>query len=253
MTAPTLQLKMWMGDGHAVDLDHPVGLTRHRVARTLAHINRFGGNIPEESPWQFYSVAKHAVLVSHLVEAFGGTPEQQLLGLSHDDHESLIGDITTPVKRWLGADLAAKDAKIFKACIAMMVEQTQADVRLDADSVHRVEQADRMALILEGALLTMDISRFEEAAQAIRGLRPPSLRTLQSWGLFHEKEGDAPFKAVMQSDMDGYLLRGRHLCETLGLESACYQSSTAPRSFACRNASQNAPAQPATDALFEPS
>ncbi len=217
-----------MGDGHPIDLDQPVGLTRSRVSKTLSKINRFGGHIPDEALWPFYSVAKHAVLVSHIVRKLGGTVEQQLMGLSHDDHEAIISDVITPVKRWLGSAMSEKDERLFRQCMGMMREQTGAPIQLDEPSLKIVEQADRMALIVEGSLLGLDVRHFQEALRTVRGLPAPSLAELNAWGLFKD-ESTMPFRQVIQSDAQGYLSRGRDLCLAMGLSGECFDVQDAQR------------------------
>ncbi len=58
------------------------------VAESLAKICRFNGHSTA-----FYSVAQHCCLVADMLP-----PQYRLYGLLHDAHESVLGDITSPVK-----------------------------------------------------------------------------------------------------------------------------------------------------------
>ena len=70
------------------------------IAHALSLINRYAGAtlLP-------MSVAQHSCLVSKALEGFG--PRLALLGLMHDAHEYLTGDITSPMKRAI-AHIAGK-------------------------------------------------------------------------------------------------------------------------------------------------
>jgi len=61
------------------------------IARHLGNLCRYAGGTP-----QHYSVARHSLLVMHLLPA--QNPGLRLLGLLHDVHECWIGDLLRPAK-----------------------------------------------------------------------------------------------------------------------------------------------------------
>ena len=58
------------------------------IAKSLSNICRFNGRVNE-----FYSVAAHSILASEFA-----LEEFKLEALLHDAHESILGDISTPIK-----------------------------------------------------------------------------------------------------------------------------------------------------------
>ena len=82
----------------------PIELPRiHEIGHSLSQLNRWVG-------WTNYplSVAQHSVFVSFLVRR-----EIALHGLLHDAHECLIGDVNSPVKRWLDSSRLVRLAMNF--------------------------------------------------------------------------------------------------------------------------------------------
>jgi len=77
----------------------------NELAHSLSQINRWTG-------WAAYpiSVAQHSVMVSFLVR-----PELAMHGLLHDAHECLVGDVNTPVKRWIKSERLADLSECFDA------------------------------------------------------------------------------------------------------------------------------------------
>jgi uncharacterized protein len=71
--------------------------TIHEIANSLAQINRFNGHASRP-----YSVAEHSLLVADLAQQEGVPPIVQLAALMHDAHESITGDISSPVKWTVG-------------------------------------------------------------------------------------------------------------------------------------------------------
>jgi len=67
------------------------------VAHALSNINRFTGHTAYA-----YSVAQHCVSVSRYLELTGHPVIVQYAGLLHDAHEAYFGDISSPLKAFLG-------------------------------------------------------------------------------------------------------------------------------------------------------
>lgn len=65
------------------------------IAHALSNNCRFTGHVLE-----FYSVAQHSVIVSNLVEAKTGEPEEAMWGLLHDATEAYLSDMARPLKHY---------------------------------------------------------------------------------------------------------------------------------------------------------
>lgn len=76
--------------GHYLNFLNPdfMHININDIAHALANLCRFTGHTRE-----FYSVAQHSVIVSHLV-----APEHALRALLHDASEAYIGDLSSPLK-----------------------------------------------------------------------------------------------------------------------------------------------------------
>jgi len=67
------------------------------IGHSLAHINRFTGHAKRA-----YSVAEHSLLVADMARHDGMGIMVELCALMHDAHESITGDVATPIKQVLG-------------------------------------------------------------------------------------------------------------------------------------------------------
>lgn len=66
------------------------------IAHALSNLCRFGGHCHT-----FYSVAEHAIGTAALLRREGYSAHVQFAGLHHDDQESYICDLPTPLKKML--------------------------------------------------------------------------------------------------------------------------------------------------------
>jgi hypothetical protein len=64
------------------------------IAHHLSLACRYNGAVPYH-----YSVAQHALLVADILMLHGAPPIVECAGLHHDDSETWLGDVTTPIKR----------------------------------------------------------------------------------------------------------------------------------------------------------
>jgi uncharacterized protein len=141
-TAPKRSPWVQTRDGNPIDLLKPdlKKLKIEEVAHSLARINRFSGHTRCQTG---YSVAQHSVLVArHL-------PEQYCFaGLTHDMHEAIIGDVTSPVK-W--ALQALGDGGAFNQLdeIVSTAMHKRFGVRMNAATKRAVREADLKALMTE--------------------------------------------------------------------------------------------------------
>lgn len=106
------------------------------IAHALSHINRFTGHA--KFP---YSVAQHSLAVSHYLAAEGEAPRIQLAGLLHDAHEAYFGDVTSPLKAFLG--VKAPEDRI-QAVVAQALGLNVAEMHDP-----RVKLADLVSLAVE--------------------------------------------------------------------------------------------------------
>lgn len=100
------------------------------IAHALSNICRFTGQCRG-----FYSVAQHAVLVSHLAPR-----EHAFHALHHDDVEAVLGDVSSPLKRLIPE---------YKAIERRVEAVLLAQFGLPAEMPPEVKRADLVALRTE--------------------------------------------------------------------------------------------------------
>jgi len=109
------------------------------IAHALSNVCRYSGHVKE-----FYSVAQHSVMVSHIVE-----PEHALLGLMHDATEAFLSDIPSPLKRIL-PDYCLIE-KYIETCI-------MTKFNLPTNHPPEIKKADILALVTEKKSLLVPCS-----------------------------------------------------------------------------------------------
>lgn len=83
--------------GYITGLSVPFVPNLGEIAHSLAHINRFTGHARRA-----YSVAEHSLLVADMVKRAGLDTRAEICALMHDAHESITGDVASPIKQVLG-------------------------------------------------------------------------------------------------------------------------------------------------------
>lgn len=112
------------------------------VAHALDGILRWTG-----ATSQYWSVARHSVLVSLIAEKVTDDPFHGAAGLIHDLHEFIVGDIATPIARAIGYK-AVEDlkTKVQAASEAKLGISQRVTSRVLSDVT---KHADRAALFIE--------------------------------------------------------------------------------------------------------
>lgn len=108
------------------------------VIFALAHVNRFGGHVGH------YSVAQHSCVVADQLR-----PEWRAYGLLHDAHEAYIGDIPTPLKKFLGGNQTVGIGGLAKAIDRAVLEAADLCYPVPQEIAEAVHIADMRTLITE--------------------------------------------------------------------------------------------------------
>jgi hypothetical protein len=130
-----------LADGTPFDYDSPNldTLTKDVLVGSLSKICRFTGHTSS-----FYSVAQHSILVSHIVH-----PSLALPALLHDCGEAFIGDINSPLKRWIAEHTRDDSLKMLEHQIQLLVFQRFCVAWPDNFGWDKIKTADLLAYQLE--------------------------------------------------------------------------------------------------------
>lgn len=140
VTASDLWIQTASGRHFPLDHPDPAALDITDIAHALSLLCRFNGHCRH-----FYSVAEHAVHVSHEI-----APAQALLGLLHDAAEAYLGDVPGPLKQLL-PEFAAREEYLLHMILS----------RFDVTNIDHTElrRADLQLLVDEKAVLMGEMSR----------------------------------------------------------------------------------------------
>lgn len=197
------------------------------LAHALSLVCRFNGHCAHH-----YSVAQHSLLVAHIIEKEGGTPEEQLAGLLHDGTEAYINDLTRPLKlllieaarqresAWLGlVEQYAHESgirnvvSIRAAAMRILTTAERQGVSLLLDTYHEIEQRIWLA-IAERFDLAPELPECVKHADMIvlatekRDLlpdHPAAWECLQGYAPLPERIGKYQHEAVRQQFHDRLL------------------------------------------------
>ncbi|AUR81612.1 HD domain protein [Vibrio phage 1.009.O._10N.261.51.C9] len=140
-----------LSNGNHHDFMQPgFDLSPATIARALSHINRFTGHVGA------YSVAQHSVMVARLL------PEElKLSGLLHDAHESIVGDMSSPLKQLVPEFKRIEE--YYLDCI---------DSRFNVQTRHElVREADLRMLVTEAKAFSLPLDHFPDLAPACTELK----------------------------------------------------------------------------------
>lgn len=156
-------------------IGQPPTYTIDTIAHQLAQINRFAGATRRP-----YSVAEHSLLCADLADEAGMRPIVQLCCLMHDAHETVVGDVSTPIKRLLGAawtGLAAPHAAALRQHFGLRATYIVHRHEIHAIDMQALATERRDLLLWEGGASTP----WPQLDTPGRQVAPASLDLLSRW------------------------------------------------------------------------
>lgn len=129
------------------------------VAHSLSLKCRYTGHVPE-----MYSVARHSLLVTHILGHQGHSWEVQMAGLLHDATEAYLPDVSSPTKRSIYIDRGhgVQSFSLVESGLIPIIHRSLGvgTIPLPHNSEYcLVHVADKMALAYEMTCLFRDITK----------------------------------------------------------------------------------------------
>lgn len=158
-----------------------------------------------------WDVAIHSVLVARVIETVIGDKEAAAAGLMHDCHEAVIGDIPTPVARYLDYE----KVKLLKDTIhSEMLCRLGLPQWMMPHSLweYAIEMADRAALLVEKQLFMAPEPRDWGVPH------PPHIWMLQTYAEIKRLSHGGPAEAYRSKEL--FVEEYRRLCLPVAVEYA---------------------------------
>lgn len=126
------------------DRSLPLGIRLADIGDSLAKINRFTGH-------SLYplSVARHCLYVSRYLQDKGYDPLTQLYGLVHDAPETVVNDLSHPLKMALGEEGIRKYRELEDAAQEAIFKFLSVPYPMPKNVAAAVKHADRAAVMAE--------------------------------------------------------------------------------------------------------
>ena len=124
--------------------DDPNEVSLEAISSATSRLCRFTGHLLDGI--EVYSVAEHAVLVSHILEKMGAPAHVQFQGLMHDASEAYLADIAAPFKGEIGNYYTVEDRIMLRIKDRFLLPD-----KFD----YRVKLADWYALFIEARQIVL--------------------------------------------------------------------------------------------------
>jgi hypothetical protein len=133
----------WYFDGHA-PLNAPIG----DMLIALDHIGRFTGQT-----CVFYSVLQHSLNAYRVACELTKNRDERRAALVHDVHECLVGDVSSPMKRWMAGSLQLAEDSRYKQAEYKAKKAVAWRFHVPVDDSDVVKEVDHHCLVAEAVYL----------------------------------------------------------------------------------------------------